>query len=63
MEIKVNNECRIIDAGMTVGQLVDSDTVGVAVAINGRIVKKEEWATRTLEAGDDVVIIRAAYGG
>ncbi len=63
MEIKVNNETRIVDAGTTVADIVGAAAVGVAVAVNGKIAKKSEWTNAVLKDGDDVVVIRAAYGG
>lgn len=63
MEIKLNNEIRIVDAGTTVADIVGAASVGVAVAVNGKIVKKSEWSNTPLKDGDDVVVIRAAYGG
>jgi len=36
---------------------------GIAVAVNGEVVRKGSWAERSLEAGDRVEIIRAVQGG
>ena len=36
---------------------------GVAVAINGRIVRKTDWAEQHLSPGDDVEIVTARQGG
>ena len=36
---------------------------GMAVAVNGRIVRKPELEGRTLCPGDDVTVVFAAYGG
>lgn len=63
MEIKVNNEPRTVDGGCTVADIVGKESAGVAVAVNGKIVRKPEWDSTTLNDGDDVVVIRAAYGG
>ncbi|MBD5285391.1 MAG: sulfur carrier protein ThiS [Bacteroides sp.] len=63
MEIKVNNEARVVDSGMTVARLIGDNTAGVAVAVNGKVVRKSEWETAVLNDGDDVVVIHAAYGG
>jgi len=35
----------------------------LAVAVNGEIVPKQEWESRTLEDGDEVDIVRAVSGG
>lgn len=63
MKIKVNNEEREIAVDTNVSAIVGSDTAGTAVAVNGRIVKKPDWETTMLHDGDDMVIIKAAYGG
>lgn len=63
MEITVNNKSLCVDETTAVSTVVDSDTKGVAVAVNGKIVKKNDWDTTPLKEGDDVVVIRAAYGG
>jgi sulfur carrier protein len=36
---------------------------GVAVAVNGAVVPRAEWATTALHAGDVVEIVRAMQGG
>ena len=36
---------------------------GSAVAVNGRVIRRADWATTPLAAGDKVLIIKAAYGG
>jgi len=63
MEITVNNKSLCVDETTAVSTVVGSDTKGVAVAVNGKIVKKNDWDTTPLKEGDDVVVIRAAYGG
>ncbi|MES3631113.1 MAG: sulfur carrier protein ThiS [Longimonas sp.] len=42
---------------------IDSDTQGVAVAINEDVVRREEWADTTLQDGDEVEVIQALQGG
>jgi sulfur carrier protein len=49
-----------------VAELVASVTPeqrGVAVAVNGEVVPRGEWATRPLADGDTVEILSAAQGG
>jgi sulfur carrier protein len=36
---------------------------GVAVAINGAVVPRSEWPTRSLAAADRVLVIQATQGG
>ena len=42
---------------------VDVAQKGIAVALNGAVVPRAEWATTTLKAGDSVEIVRARQGG
>ncbi len=42
---------------------VDPGERGVAVAINGEVVPRQEWNTRSLNAGDRVELVRAVQGG
>lgn len=37
--------------------------VGVAVAVNNRMIPRAEWETRILEEGTKIVIIKAVCGG
>ncbi|HEY1223283.1 MAG TPA: sulfur carrier protein ThiS [Acidimicrobiales bacterium] len=39
------------------------ETRGVAVAINGEIVRRGEWTSVTIVSGDRVEIVSAAAGG
>lgn len=36
---------------------------GIAIAVNGRIVRKRDWAVTTLAEDDRVEIVRAMQGG
>lgn len=36
---------------------------GIAIALNGRIVRKRDWAGTRLNEGDRVEIVRAMQGG
>jgi sulfur carrier protein len=39
------------------------DGRGVAVALNGAVVRRADWATTALNPGDTVEIVRAMQGG
>jgi sulfur carrier protein len=50
----------------TVASLVDSlriETRGVAVAVNGDVVRRGDWDVTALVDGDAVEIVNAAAGG
>ena len=38
-------------------------TEGTAIAINGKLVKADNWATTRLAEFDNLLVISAAYGG
>jgi sulfur carrier protein len=44
-------------------QEVQAPQIGIAVALNGQVVRRTEQATTTLRDGDEVEIIRAVQGG
>lgn len=46
------------------GQMrVDPAIAGVAVAVNGEVVPRSDWAARRLAPGDRVEVVRAVQGG
>lgn len=64
MNIKINNEPHTVDDRATVASLVeDANAGGIAIAVNDNIVRRADWADTVLTEGDEVVIIKAAYGG
>ena len=68
MRILLNGEDREIDDGLTISGLlveigIDPSQKGSAVAVNGEIALRQEWAASALQAGDRVDIIRAVQGG
>jgi sulfur carrier protein len=55
-------------AATTVSELlvargVDRAARFVAIAVNGSVVRRAEWPSRTLTAGDDIEIVRPFSGG
>lgn len=66
MEIIVNGESMSIEKPVTVGQLIalrNEGSGGIAVARNGKLVRRQDWDHTQVDNGDDIVIIKAAYGG
>jgi sulfur carrier protein len=52
----------------TVGELlaargVDAAAKFLAVAVNGAVVRRSEWRSRPLAAGDEIEIVRPFSGG
>jgi sulfur carrier protein len=65
--IRLNGETEQL-AASTVAELVaeKSDMPagrGLAVALNGTLVRRADWANTPLQAGDAVEIVRAMQGG
>jgi sulfur carrier protein len=66
--IAVNGEERPLPDDSTIlALLLDLDVEpgerGVAVAVNGEVVPRQEWSARALTAGDRVELVRAVQGG
>ncbi|GBC69148.1 Sulfur carrier protein ThiS [archaeon HR01] len=65
--VKVNGR-DMACAGKTVSEVLESVGVnpaqhGVAVAVNGEIVSRNEWGLIRLKAGDVVEVVTAVAGG
>ena len=42
---------------------IDIDGKGIAVALNGQVVRRQAWRQTKLSPGDDVEIVRVRQGG
>ena len=65
--VSVNGERRSLGAS-TLDELLDQLGLarrreGVAVAVNGVVVRRSEWSARRLRDGDEVEIVGAVQGG
>jgi sulfur carrier protein len=66
MNVRVNGEQRSLPDDATVGDVVASlagASRGVAVALDGEVVPRSEWAGTRLRDGQDVEVLRAVQGG
>jgi sulfur carrier protein len=64
--ILVNDVPRPAERGGTVAELLAGLAVprrGVAVAVNGEVVRRAEWPAHHLADGDRVEVLTAAQGG
>ena len=50
-------------AALLAARDIAPDGRGVAVAVNGAVVRRADWATTALNPGDVVEIVRAMQGG
>lgn len=65
MRLKVNGEEKELHAS-TIALLLQElslPSIGIAVARNGKVVRRDEHAATPLEEGDEIEIIRAVQGG
>ena len=68
MEIKVNGETRDIAASPTLLEFLQSLNLpsldrGVAVCVNGEVVRRAEWPRTVVNPHDELEIVHAAQGG
>lgn len=67
MRIVLNGTPTTLTAPSTVADLLARErgdlTQGVAVAVNAEVVRRHDWSTHRLRAGDDVEIVTAVQGG
>jgi sulfur carrier protein len=66
MQIRLNGECREIDAASTLAALLEQAGLAgrrVAVEVNGSIVPRGRHAEHRLADGDRIEIVHALGGG
>ncbi len=66
MQIVINGARREVSEAASLEQVVatiSTSARGVAVAVNGEIVRRVSWPAVTLKAGDDVEVLTAVQGG
>lgn len=67
VSITVNGTRQAIPESMTVEQLLAQrgllEASAIAVAVNNKVVRRQNWATCELVAGDSVVLLTAVQGG
>ena len=67
MTVEVNGRTQSLRDGATVADALAAvgveESRGVAVAVGGEVVPRNEWPARRLAAGDSVEVVRAVQGG
>jgi sulfur carrier protein len=66
VQVIVNGEAREVPDGATVASIVESVTQapsGVAVALNGEIIRRAEWAKTATRDADRLEVLTAVQGG
>jgi len=67
MEITFNNRKHEIEEQTSVRKALNlwlgDKQQGIAVAVNDTIVPRSQWEDRVLQAGDNILVIKATQGG
>lgn len=67
MKITFNSELQEIPESSLLFQLLEIkeliDKKGIAVAVNGNVIPRAQWAETSLQNNDAVLVIKAAQGG
>lgn len=68
MEILVNGKAQTLPGAMTLRQFLETLRIptlerGVAVCLNGEVVRRPDWERTALHARDELEIVQATQGG
>ena len=66
MKIYINQKEIEVQDSISVKELLDMQQIsieGTAIAIDNKLVPKNEWNNRILTEGNKITIIRATFGG
>jgi sulfur carrier protein len=66
MEIQLNGESRVLSSMTDLYSLINELQLGnqaIAVAVNRQVIRRGQWRHHTLQAGDQVDVVRAIGGG
>ncbi len=67
MKVILNKQAYSTDSdSLTIAELLEKNqlpTVGVAVAVNNKVIRKALWDSTMLSEGDQVTVITAVCGG
>lgn len=66
INIKVNNKTHQLQSDSSLQSLLNALHIpfnGIAVAVNKKIITQADWEHKTLNEGDDIIIITATQGG
>ena len=66
MTIFINGEARELDDGLTVAAMLDALELPkqrVAIELNRRVVRKQEWGSTAVEDNDRVEVVHFVGGG
>lgn len=64
--VKFNSSEFEVPGGTTLGAFLEARGIepkGIAVAVNGKVIRKADWGATPLHSGDDILVITAVCGG
>ncbi len=63
--ITINNQPHNINAENLSDLITELnlESTGMALALNGAVIKRTQWEQTPLKEGDSVVVVTAVYGG
>ena len=64
--IKVNSKEKELAGEMPLSEYIKGENLvstNIALAVNGKLVPRQEWENHILHDGDNMIIIQASYGG
>ena len=65
MKIKFNGE-ELETTSLNISDFLvekNINVIGIAIALNNKVVSRKLWNEVALKVGDDLIVISAAYGG
>lgn len=66
IKIKVNSKEKELACEMPLSEFLNGENLvptNIALAINGKLVPRQEWESHIIHDGDNMIIIQASYGG
>jgi sulfur carrier protein len=68
MKIKINGEEKVLEKELNLNELIKAELdsgepKGVAVALNFKIIPKQNWSETILKDNDEIEIVHAVQGG
>ena len=65
-QLKINGEWQSVEKGLSVQGVLRKlgvDSKVVAIALNGEVLKKEQWSSHTPKEGDELELLHFVGGG
>lgn len=66
MKLTLNGKTIEVNGGLSLSELMGSQGFpekGIAAAVNGKVVRRVDWATTMLAENDSITVIKAVCGG